>query len=108
MIPVPPFDGGRIVGALWTPLWIAGLAIFIGIALVLHVPLFFVLIIALLGLPAILAAFRGHKDPRAANMTTPARARVSVWYLATLLGLVFVMAQSHGVAAPGTTSHFAW
>ncbi len=24
MIPVPPFDGGRIVGALWTPLWIAG------------------------------------------------------------------------------------
>lgn len=108
MIPVPPFDGGRIVGALWTPLWIAGLAIFIGIALVLHVPLFFVLIIALLGLPAIAAAFRGHQDPRAANMTMAARARVSVWYLATLLGLVFVMAQSHGVAAPATTSHYAW
>ena len=73
-----------------------------------HVPLFFVLIIALLGLPAIAAAFRGHQDPRAANMTMAARARVSVWYLATLLGLVFVMAQSHGVVAPATTSHYAW
>jgi hypothetical protein len=41
-------------------------------------------------------------------MTMAARARVSVWYLATLLGLVFVMAQSHGVAAPGTASHYAW
>lgn len=108
MIPVPPFDGGRIVGALWTPLWVAGLAIFIGIALVLHVPLFFVVIIVLLGLPAIGAAFRGYCDPRAASMTTGARARISVWYLATLLGLMYVMVQSHGIASPATAGHFAW
>ena len=24
MIPMPPFDGGRIIGALWPPLWIVG------------------------------------------------------------------------------------
>jgi Zn-dependent protease len=108
MIPVPPFDGGRIVGALWTPLWIAGLAIFVGVALLLHLPLFLLLIVALLGLPAIAAAFRGYHDPRAANMTTASRARVSLWYLATLLGLVFVMAQSHAVAAGAAASHFAW
>lgn len=108
MIPVPPFDGGRIVGALWTPLWIGGLAVFIGLAIVLHVQLFLVAIIVLLALPGVIAAFRGHQDPRAARMTMPARARVSVWYLATLFGLVFVMAQSHGLATHATTSHYAW
>ncbi len=34
-------------------------------------------------------------------MTLSARVRVSVWYLATLLGLFFVMAQSHAGAAIG-------
>lgn len=103
MIPVPPFDGGRIVGALWTPLWIAGLAIFVGVALYLHVPLIFVLIIALLGMPSVARAVRGQEDPRAAGMTTAARARVSFWYLATLFGLVIVMAQAHD-AARGLTA----
>lgn len=106
MIPVPPFDGGRIVGALWTPLWIAGLVIFVGMALYLHVPLIFVLIIALLGLPSIGRAFRGYEDPRAANMTTGARARVSFWYLATLFGLIIVMAQAHSVARGVTAGHY--
>jgi Zn-dependent protease len=108
MIPLPPFDGGRIAGALWTPLWIAGLAVFIGAAIALHVSLFFILIIVILGLPAVAAAFRGHQDPRAAAMTTPARVRVSVWYLATLLGLIFVMAQSHGIAAPAAAGRYGW
>lgn len=108
MMPVPPFDGGRIAGALWTPLWIVGLAIFIGVALFLHVPLFFVLVIALLGLPAISAAFRGRQDPRAARMTTAARARVSFWYVATLVGLVLVMGQSHGIASPGAAGRYGW
>lgn len=108
MIPVPPFDGGRIVAALWTPLWIAGLAIFIGVALLLHVPVVFVAIIALLGLPAMIAAFRGVRDPRADRMTTAARARVSFWYLATLIGLIIVMGQSHGAASAATAGHYRW
>ena len=108
MIPVPPFDGGRIVGALWTPLWVGGLAIFIGIALLLHVPLLFVLIIVLLALPGIGSALRGRQDPRAARMTTAARARVSFWYLATLVGLVLVMGQAHGIATPGVAGRYGW
>jgi len=102
MIPMPPFDGGRIVGALWPPLWIVGFALFVAFAVFLHVPILFVLIIGLLGLPAMLAAWRGHVDPRAEAMTFSARVRVSVWYLATLMGLFFVMAQSHAVATPGS------
>jgi Zn-dependent protease len=102
MIPMPPFDGGRIIAALWPPLWILGFALFVVFAFYFHIPVLFVLIIGLLGLPAMLAAWRGHVDPRAARMTLNARLRVSVWYLATLLGLFFVMAQSHLIAAPGS------
>ncbi len=106
MLPVPPFDGGRIIGAVWPPLWIAGFVLFIGFAILWHIPLLFIVIIGLLGLPSILAAWRGHVDPRAANMTFGARARVSVWYLATVLGLLVVMSQSHAIATPGSASGF--
>ncbi len=99
MIPMPPFDGGRIIGALWPPLWIVGFALFAAFAVFLHIPILFILIIGLLGLPAMIAAWRGHVDPRALRMTFSARLRVSLWYLATVLGLFFVMAQSHLGAA---------
>ena len=102
MIPTPPFDGGRVIGALWPPLWIVGFAIFIALAILWHIPLLFIVIIGALGLPAMIAAWRGHVDPRAARMTFAARGRVSVWYLATLLGLLVVMAQAHAIATPGS------
>jgi Zn-dependent protease len=108
MIPTPPFDGGRIIGALWPPLWFAGFALFIVFAILLHVPILFVVIIGLLGLPTMLGAWRGPADPRAERMTFGARVRVSVWYLATLLGLFFVMAQSHGIASPGAATGGPW
>jgi len=100
MIPTPPFDGGRIVAALWPPLWIAGFVLFVGLAIWIHIPILFVLIIGLLGMPTMVSAWKGHVDPRAERMTFPARVRVSVWYLATLLGLFYVMAQSHAMGTP--------
>jgi Zn-dependent protease len=103
---VPPFDGGRIIGAVWPPLWIAGFVLFIGFAILWHIPLLFIVIIGVLGLPSILSAWRGHVDPRAANMTFWARGRVSLWYLATVLGLLVVMSQSHAIANPGSASGF--
>ncbi len=108
MIPMPPFDGGRIIGALWPPLWIVGFALFAALAIFLHFPILFVVIIGLLGVPAMLAAWRGHVDPRALRMTFGARVRVSCWYLATLLGLFFVMAQSHLIAASQAAGTPAW
>src|SRR5215469_9675010 len=77
MIPVLPFDGGRVIGAIWAPLWIAGALVFIAAAVWLHVPIVLVAIIALLGAPAMLAQFRGNVDPRVATMTNAARVRVS-------------------------------
>jgi Zn-dependent protease len=108
MIPMPPFDGGRIIGALWAPLWILGFGVFVAFAVTMHLPILFVAIIGILGLPAMIAAWRGRVDPRAANMTLPARVRVSLWYLATLLGLFFVMAQSHAVATPNGYGTPVW
>jgi len=61
------------------------------------VPIFFVAIIGILGLPAILAAWRGQVDPRAAVMTFNAKLRVSVWYLATVMGLLYIMSRTHVV-----------
>jgi Zn-dependent protease len=97
MIPVLPFDGGRVIGAIWPPLWIAGAVLFVAAAWWLGVPIIFVLIIALLGLPAMIAAFRGRVDPRAAAMSNAARVRVGVWYLATIIGLIYFVGQSHVV-----------
>ena len=105
MIPMPPFDGGRIIGALWPPLWFAGFALFVAFAAFMHIPMLFVAIIGLLGLPAMIAAWKGRVDPRAERMTFNARVRVSLWYLATVLGLFFIMAQSHAGAAASATGN---
>jgi Zn-dependent protease len=107
MIPMPPFDGGRVIGALQPALWIAGFALFIAAAVYLHVPLLFVIVIGFLGLPAMLAALRGQVDPRAATMTDAARLRVGIWYLTVLGGLFYIMTLAHAAASPGTAST-AW
>jgi len=99
MIPSPPFDGGRVIGAIWPPLWLAGFVAFIVLSIVLHVPIVFILLIGLIGFPAMRAAWRGDVDPRAATMTNAARVRISVWYLATLFGLIVIMGQAHGMIA---------
>lgn len=95
MIPVLPFDGGRVIGAVWPPLRIVGVALFVVAAIYLHVPIFLIVVIALMGIPAMLAVFRGSPDPRAAAMTFAARARVSVWYLATTLALIAILGGAH-------------
>jgi Zn-dependent protease len=95
MLPVLPFDGGRVIGAVWPPLWIAGILLFVVAAIAWHVPLIFILFFALLGLPAMLPALRGSPDPRAARMTGAARARVGFWYVATCLALMLVLGESH-------------
>jgi Zn-dependent protease len=100
MIPILPFDGGRVIGAVWTPLWIAGAIIFVVVAWYIHVPLFFVLLLAAMGLPAMISAFRGIVDPRAAAMTNDARFRVGIWYVATVLGLILILGKAQAGAPP--------
>jgi Zn-dependent protease len=102
MMPVLPFDGGRAIGAVWPPLWIGGIALFIAAAIFMHIPMFFILILALMGLPAMIPALRGIPDPRAATMSSAARARVGVLYVATALALIVVLGQSHAQMPQGS------
>jgi len=104
MIPVLPFDGGRVIGAVWPPLWIAGVVAFAVAAAYLGVPLVLVLLIALLGVPAMWSTLRGRPDPRAASMTNAARARVGFWYIATAFALAYVLGQAHGAMPPNNAT----
>lgn len=104
MIPMPPFDGGRVIAAFHPLLWFIGFALFVAFAYVFHIPLLFVVIIGVLGLPAMWRAWRGHVDPRAATLTNAARLRIGLAFLATLFGLLLVMAQSHVPNAPAPVS----
>jgi Zn-dependent protease len=100
MIPTPPFDGGHIIGALSPAIWIGGFALFIAAAIYFHVNPIFVIIIGLMGLPAIVRAIRGYVDPRAHTITAAGKARVGAWYLATLFGLMYCMSLASHLAMP--------
>jgi len=102
MIPVLPFDGGRIAGALSPVLWVVGFVVFLGLALTLHISLFFLILFGALALPSAIAGWRGHKDPRFATMTAGGRIRVGTWYLATLFALFYLMTVTHTAGMPST------
>ena len=102
MIPVMPFDGGRIAGALSPVLWVLGFVIFLVLALTLHISLFMVILFAAFALPSAIAGWRGHVDPRFAAMTSAAKIRVGAWYLATLAALFYLMTVTHAAGMPST------
>lgn len=95
MIPVPPFDGGRVAGALSPALWVGGFILFLALAVTLHMPIFFIVIFGLLALPGAIAGLRGHVDPRYAALPAAGRIRVALWYLATVFALFYLMTVSH-------------
>jgi Zn-dependent protease len=99
MIPALPFDGGRIAGAISPSLWIGGFIVFLGASLMLHIPIFFIIIFGIMALPGVIAALRGYVDPRFAGMTALGKLRVGTWYLATMFALFYLMSISH-VAVP--------
>jgi len=99
---VLPFDGGRIAGALSPVLWVVGFVVFLGLALTLHISLFFLILFGALALPSAIAGWRGHKDPRFATMTAGGRIRVGTWYLATLFALFYLMTVTHTAGMPST------
>ena len=104
MIPVLPFDGGRVAGALSPSLWVIGFVVFLGLSLAVHIPLFFIFIFGLFALPSAIAGWRGHVDPRYATMTGAGRMRVAFWYLVTMAALFYLMSVSH-VSVPGQSAY---
>ena len=95
MVPTPPFDGGAIAAVLSPRVWIFGFVAFIGLALYLHLAVFFVIILALVGLPRAIAGFRGQYDPAYYTLAPLARISIGVWYLLIAFGLIYLMTVSH-------------
>jgi Zn-dependent protease len=94
LIPVLPFDGGRVAGALSPKLWIFGLVIGIGMFISYHNPI--PLLLMLLFLPRLFRVFRLNPEEADYYRVTPSfRFIMALAYfgLAAMLGML--MLQSH-------------
>jgi len=93
LIPVPPFDGGRITSVLGPKIWFLGVPVLLAVFLYRPSPL--LLIVAILAAPQLLAAWR--HDPSAPEslayyeVGNAARWRYGMWYLG-LAGFLALMA----------------
>ena len=89
LIPISPFDGGRITAVISPRLWLAGVPILIGLFFVWPSPL--LILMAFLAAPAVMQAIRGETTPeQQAYYTVPAETRLS--YGALYLALASFLA----------------
>jgi Zn-dependent protease len=89
LIPMAPFDGGRVTAAISPRLWLFGVPILV--ALFLYSPSPLLLLMAILALPHVMKAWRGVESPEEqAYYNTSAETRFS--YGALYLGLAAFLA----------------
>jgi Zn-dependent protease len=89
LIPVSPFDGGRVTAAISPRLWLIGAPLLV--ALFFYFPSPLLILMALLALPNVMKAWRGLKTPEEeAYYGVPAETRLS--YAAVYLGLAGFLA----------------
>lgn len=93
LAPVMPLDGGRIVGSISPRIWVGGLAIFVAamVFFKLFNPLIVILIV--LSIPQVIAAWKGRLDPQYYAVSLAQRLTIGVAYfgLAAVLfaGMLF-------------------
>jgi Zn-dependent protease len=89
LIPVLPFDGGRVAAAIDPRLWIAGGAVFLGCLVAFHafgaLSILLLVMVAMATVPRVRALARGYVDPRIAALTPAVRGSLALAYFATLL-----------------------
>jgi len=101
LIPLPPFDGGRITAVLGPRIWFLGVPILV--ALFLYRPNPLLLIVALLAAPQLLAAWR--HDPNAPEAKAyyqvgrATRWRYASWYLGLAAYLALMAYDAHTILA---------
>ncbi len=99
LIPVPPFDGGRITAVLGSKVWLLGIPVLIGLFLLRPSPL--LLIIALLAAPQLYAAWR--EDPNSPEVRAyyevrgGARWRYGLGYLGLAAFLAVMSYETHAL-----------
>ncbi|HEY9179755.1 MAG TPA: site-2 protease family protein [Candidatus Baltobacteraceae bacterium] len=100
LAPVMPLDGGRIVGSISPRIWIAGLALFVIAMFFFHLFNPLIVILILLSIPQVVAAWRGRLDPHYYGVTLPQRLLVGVTYFG-LAALLFAGMMWTHVSVPG-------
>lgn len=89
LIPLSPFDGGRITAAISPRLWLIGAPLLV--ALFFYSPSPLLILMAVLALPNVMKAWRGLRTPEeSAYYGVPAQTRVT--YAAIYLGLAAFLA----------------
>lgn len=100
LVPYSPLDGGRIVGAISPKLWLVALPVLVVAGLYLHSII--LVIVALLGLPKAIGAWRRRHDPeleRYYQLEPATRFWAAAGYLALGGFLAMMMQHIHSVAA---------
>jgi len=96
LIPLSPFDGGRITAIISPKVWLLGVPLLVGLFFVRPSPM--LILIAVLAAPQVLAVLRGQAEAAMPagyyEVPAPVRVRYAVWYL----GLAaFLALMSHDV-----------
>ncbi len=100
LAPVMPLDGGRIVGSISPRIWIAGLAVFIVAIIAFRILNPLIIILIVLSIPQVVAAWRGTLDPHYYGVTLPQRIGVAIGYFG-LAALLFAGMLATHVMVPG-------
>lgn len=88
LIPIPPFDGGAIAGAIDGRLWIVGIVLLGAWVLLVGHSVFGIVILLLLlvvAVPRVLAVLRGQVDPRGSGLLPIQRTVTFAAYIALIL-----------------------
>ncbi len=101
MAPVLPLDGGRIIQAVWPPIVLLALPIFLVVAFLARLPLLPIAVIALFSVFWLAGSWRTTLASTADHLGRSARIRIGLAYAGTLLGLLFIEARIHLPAIVG-------
>lgn len=100
LAPVMPLDGGRIVGSISPRIWVAGLVLFVAAMIVFHLFNPLIVILILVSIPQVIAAWKGRLDPHYYSVTLPERLVVTFAYFGLAAFLLAGMLATH-VSVPG-------
>jgi len=99
LMPIPPFDGGGIAGAIDPRLWIVGLFAFVAFLLFFGLHSSFAILMLVLvafgAIPRIYALFQGRVDPRLGEMPQANRIGIAIAYFVTIAIAIVGAIASH-------------
>ena len=93
LIPIRPLDGGHVVRAVSSKLWLVGLPILVAVFVWQPSPL--IVVIALMALPDVWASLRGKAVDTARSLPRADRLKYGATYLALTAGLAVMAFQTH-------------